>query len=247
MFKKIICNNCKNKISNKYSFCPYCGNPLLNKSKPIKKLNKTKDYGILGENDSDTNFIEGEIILPKGIEKMMNSLLKNLNIEINEVLNNEDIKDINRNTKIKPLNPNENPYKNSQGFSISFSNFNQTPKINIIPINKIPNNKNANNSKEKEERLMKNLTKEQIEKFSKLKKEEPKTEIRRFSDVLVYEFLIPKVKSLDDISLLKLENSIELKAVGEDISYKKIIPLNNPIKDYSFSDGKLVLEFSIKN
>ncbi|NMB67043.1 hypothetical protein GYA25_03215 [Candidatus Woesearchaeota archaeon] len=247
MFKKIICNNCKNKVSDKYSFCPYCGNPLSKNFKSNKKSNKNKDYGMLGENDSDTNFIEGEIILPKGIEKMMNSLLKNLNLEINEVLDQEDMNNMNKNNKINSSNFKENPYKNSQGFSISFSNLNQNPKINIIPINKISNNQNMNNFKEKEEKLIKTLTKEQIEKFSKLKKEEPKTEIRRFSDVLVYEFLIPEVNSLEDISLLKLENSIELKAIGKDISYKKIIPINNPIKDYSFSNGKLILEFSIKN
>jgi len=244
MFKKIICNKCKKKVNEKYSFCPHCGNFLsVKKEFNSIKETKTQDYGMLGRNDSNKNFIEGEIILPKGIEKIMNSLLKNLNLEINEVLDQEDIeKNIKNQTNFKE----NSKRKNIQGFTINFSNLNQNPKVNIIPLNKISKSKNNKIINEKEEKLIRPFTNEQIEKFSNSKKEEPKTEIRRFSNTLVYEFLVPEVKSLEDVSMLKLENSIELKAIGKNISYKKIIPINLQIQDFSLSEGKLILEFLLK-
>jgi HSP20 family molecular chaperone IbpA len=89
---------------------------------------------------------------------------------------------------------------------------------------------------------MKNLSKDNIEKMMKLKKIEPETKIRRFSDTVIYEIKIPGVKSLSDISIVQLENSIEVKAVGEEIGYLKIIPINLPIKGYELENEVLEIE-----
>src|SRR3989344_3748821 len=48
--------------------------------------------------------------------------------------------------------------------------------------------------------------------------------IRRFADRVVYEIALPGVKSIKDISITKLENSIEIKAVSKDKAYFKLIP-----------------------
>lgn len=228
MFKKVICNQCKNKISNKYNFCPYCGSSLENSKNNLKNLNfknnknqEEKKYGLLGKNDLNEdlkNKFEISPLMMKSFENIMNSFLKKFSLDSSN---------------------------NIQGFNIVISgDLNDFEnKINIIPINQ----NQKNNSKRVKNEFFNFFTKEQSEKFLNSKKEEPKTEIRRFSDVLVYEFFIPEVQSIKDISLLKLENSLELNAIGKNVSYKKIIPINMPIKNYSFSDGKLILEFSIKN
>jgi hypothetical protein len=90
------------------------------------------------------------------------------------------------------------------------------------------------------------LSGESLDKFSKLPREEPLTDMRRLSDKIVYEILIPGVKSLKDISINKLENSIEIKAVSKDRAYFKIIPINLGIKGYNLLKGKLVLELDDK-
>ncbi len=46
---------------------------------------------------------------------------------------------------------------------------------------------------------------------------------------------------------MKLENSIEIKAITKDKAYFKIIPLNLPIINYNILKEKLILEFGVKN
>ena len=53
---------------------------------------------------------------------------------------------------------------------------------------------------------------------------------------------MPEVKSFKDILINKLENSIEIKAIGKTKAYFKIIPINMPIVSQNLSQGKLVLE-----
>ena len=76
---------------------------------------------------------------------------------------------------------------------------------------------------------------------------QPKTNIRRFSDKIIYEIEMPGVKSQEDISIIKLESSVEIKAVGKNKAYLKLIPINFPITKYDLSNGKLVLELNVKN
>jgi len=254
VFNRKKCNRCNKKISNKYNFCPYCGNPLKGKF----DKNEIEDYGLLGKTDEFENTIEGEIVLPKGIEKIMNSLLKNFDIQIKaqlenpfeEELNNKNIDNIKKDSS-KHYSQRDNKMK-LPSFNINFSNLdNFDSKINLSPakisIYQNPNKENFLNDEKIAKLTNKTFSKEQIEKFLKLKKQEPKSEIRRFSNSVIYELEIPKVKSIEDISIINLENSIELKAIGEDTAYTKIIPLKFPIKNYILSDGKLILEFSLNH
>jgi len=93
----------------------------------------------------------------------------------------------------------------------------------------------------------KTLPQKILKKFSKLPKIEPKTDLRRLSDKIFYEIDMPGVKSLNEISISQLENSIEIKAISKDKAYHKIIPINLPIINYNLSKEKLVLELISKN
>ena len=84
--------------------------------------------------------------------------------------------------------------------------------------------------------------KEQLKKISELPKKEPKTSLKRLGDKIIYEIEMPEVKSLNDVLINNLENSIEIKAIGESAVYSKIIPINMPITNQELSQGKLILE-----
>lgn len=69
MFKK-KCPSCEEKIEKKFSYCPHCGASLV-------ESQDGDDFGMLGQNDS-TEKTQEEIKLPFGMEKIMNSLIKQL-------------------------------------------------------------------------------------------------------------------------------------------------------------------------
>lgn len=87
-----------------------------------------------------------------------------------------------------------------------------------------------------------NFSEEKIEIWKDLKKEEPKSKLKRVDDKIQYEIEIPEVNSIKDISIIKLENSLEIKAIGKKLGYQKIIPIDMPLKKYTLSKGMLTLE-----
>jgi RNA polymerase subunit RPABC4/transcription elongation factor Spt4 len=221
MFKKKKCEKCGKKIEEKYSFCPYCGNNIESED--------NEDFGMLGKNDFMK--IENEMKIPIGLNTLFNSVIKNLSKELDEQLRGNFIED--KPKKIK-----------KDGISISISTFgNRAPKIKINQMG----NQRIEPEKINEKLKKNNFTKERIKKFSELKREEPKTNLRRLSNKIIYEIELPGVKSIEDVSIVNLENSIEIKAIGEKKAYAKVIPISLPIKSYDLSEGKLTLELGIKN
>ena len=226
MFKKKECPRCGTKIDRKYSFCPHCGNRFDSNS-------EDKDWGMIGKDDFMPNL--NEVKLPFGFNAIFNSLMKNMSKELNEQLSKNHFQQENNNSgKIK-----------KDGISISISTFgNGPPKIKVTQLG----NKPKLEVKEEKEKIKPNtFTKDKIKKFAELERKEPKTNIRRLSNKVVYEIEMPGVKSLDDISITKLESSIEVKALAKNKAYAKTIPINLPITDYNLSEGKLILELGIKN
>jgi len=225
MFKKRECSKCKRKIDKKYSFCPYCGSDLSTKG-------EEEDRGMLGKNDFMP--FMNEIKLPIGLNALFNSLIKNLSKEFDGQLNKNYFSD-EKSKKVK-----------KDGISISISTFgNGPPKIKVTQLGEKPK---LQVQEEPKEKIKQNtFTKEKIKKFASLEREEPKTDIRRLSNKMIYEIKIPGVKSLNDVSIIKLENSIEIKAISKNKAYIKTIPINLPITDYNLSEGKLILELEIKN
>lgn len=160
---------------------------------------------------------EEELKLPAGMNFLFNSLMKNLSKQFSD-------------------NKSEN-LKRGMNINISVSR-------GIFPEIKI-NSPSVKKKQIKEKKFPDAFSSRKMENFSKLQKEEPCINVRRFSDKIIYEINLPEVKSLDDISILKLENSIEIKAISKSKAYKKIIPLNLPVTDYTFEKGKLVLELAV--
>ena len=231
MFNKKKCKKCGKKSSKEFDFCPYCGNSTNDNS-------KNEDWGMLGKNDF---FNDAEIKLPFGFNVLLNSLMKNLDKEFRE-LDKEIGKEEKQKNQKSPM------FKNQGGISISISTSgNSPPKIKVNSFGNVP-------EFQEEERELKKiaskstpmLSDKNIKKLSNLPREEPSSNIRRLSNKIVYEINLPGVKSIEDISIIKLENSIEIKAIGKEKAYFKLIPINYPIKNYKLSDEKLVLELDAR-
>ena len=67
MFKK-KCRGCAEKVDRKFNYCPSCGSSL--------KVGNGGDFGMLGSSDSGR--VEEELKLPFGVEKIMDSLVKQI-------------------------------------------------------------------------------------------------------------------------------------------------------------------------
>ena len=74
-------------------------------------------------------------------------------------------------------------------------------------------------------------------------KEEPKTEVRRLGDRIVYELSTPGIKGKEDIMINRLEEGLEILAISKEKVYQKKLPLKLEVIDYSVSDGSLTIEF----
>jgi HSP20 family molecular chaperone IbpA len=223
MFGKKICQRCKEKVSNKYSFCPHCGN-LFGKK-------KEDGYGMLGIDDEmELQQNPFEVLLggmgSSVLNKMFGGAVKMLEKELEKEFKNQ-----NQNQNM-PQRTNFEIIIN--GKRINPENIKFTQRI-IEPENK------------PKKKATPKMSTESLKKISKLPKKEPSTNIRRLANKIIYELDIPGVKSMEDISITRLENSIEVKAVAESKAYSKIIPINLPITNYELSDGKLILELDAKN
>jgi len=216
MFRKKKCKNCEKKISENYDFCPYCGNDLANPK-------KQDDWGMLGRNDFN-GF--NEIKMPMGFGTLFNSLVKNLDKQFKEI-DKESIK------------KSQSPNLRGSGISINISTSGNFPPR--IKIQEFGNSKKQKASPEIKGKQI-NLSQQEIRQLLKLPKKEPETEMKRFSNSIVYEIKVPGVDSLDNVAINKLENSIEIKAFGKKYVYVKIIPLNLPIKNYNLEGETLILE-----
>ena len=216
MFGKKKCKNCEEKISEKHNFCPYCGESSNKNSK--------KDSGMLGEDDfinEIDNFTNQNIfggIGGKMIGKMFENAMR--------ILEKEMEKEMRRKGQIERQHPKTN-----------FQLFINGKRIN--------NFGHTDPRKSRQKKEIRKLPENILKRFSNLPQKNPKTDVRRFSDKVVYEINMPGVNSFKDISIIKLENNVEIKAISKDKAYQKMIPVNFPITDYSLSKGKLILEFGV--
>ena len=223
MFGKKKCENCGEKISSSYNFCPHC-------RASIKDF-ENKDWGFLGRNDSIN---PEEIKLPMGINALFNSLVKSLNKQFRE-LDDKSGKETEK----------ANVKKGGISISISTSG-DKPPEIMVRSFGNIPEFKKQENQIRKKTKSLK-LPGQDVKKFAGLPKKEPVTNVRRLSNKVVYEINMPGVKSIKDVSIIQLENSIEIKALAKNKVFYKIIPINLPIRKYDLLKGKLILELEAKD
>ncbi|MDP4039650.1 MAG: hypothetical protein Q8P57_03665 [Candidatus Pacearchaeota archaeon] len=100
--------------------------------------------------------------------------------------------------------------------------------------------------KQKEQReVRKSITEEQVKRMSKLPRGEAKSNVRRFSDRVIYELNAQGVDAVEDIFVSKLENGYEVKAIGKNKVYVNSLPVNLPLKKYYLKDKKLSIEFGL--
>lgn len=221
MFKKRKCNNCNEKLGKGYNFCPYCRYPAKNSD----RANNENDWGLLGKNDFDTP--QG-VKLPTGLNTLFSFLMKNITQQLNEL---DELERSNGKMKKKGI-----------GVNINTSG-NRPPEITIRSFGALPQDiEQKKKQKKPAKKSNKGFSKEQNKKFASLPKEEPRTNIRRLSNKVIYEINADGVLSLEDVCITPLENSIEVKALAKDKVFSKLIPFNLPIKKYGLSKGKIVLE-----
>lgn len=208
MFEKKSCKNCKEKVKSSYSFCPNCG---------YKISQKTKNSGLLGNNDLENSPLESKPGFVSGIsdrmlDKMLGSALRLIQKEMSK-----SMQDINKMPQ---------------------------PKMRLMINGKeiSPQNQNAQKKENNTKFLPINFSKENLEKWKKLEKTEPESNLKRMNDKIQYEIKVPEVNSIKDISIIKLENSLEIKAVGEKKGYLKTIPIDLPLRKFSLLKGILTLE-----
>ncbi|MEK6918204.1 MAG: hypothetical protein AABW51_04620 [Nanoarchaeota archaeon] len=189
---------------------------------PTGKPPKEEDLGMLGKDDEMEDFSHPLFggISGKMLNKMLGSAMKMLEKEIQKSMVQE-----------APSKTNFELYIN--GKKIDPRNI----KVTKTPVYEKPvRTKNVQTYFDESSQ----------QKFLKLPKKEPTTSIRRLANKVVYEIDIPGVESIKDISIVKLENSIEIKAIAKDKAYSKLIPIDLPIKNFKLDHNKLVLELSVK-
>ena len=87
-----------------------------------------------------------------------------------------------------------------------------------------------------------NFTKEKLKKLLELPRKEPLSRVRRISGKVIYELSVPGVKTIDDILINQLENSIEIKALSDSVVYLKNLKVKLPILRYQLVDNSLIIE-----
>ena len=188
-----------------------------------KLSTKKSEWGMLGKNDLIEENQETQNIFPEmngisgGIlEKMLGNAMKMLEKELSKEMN----QNIPKKTNLQIV-------------------------INGKKVNPEQMFQNKKTTEKKQEKTKKQFLPGKQEEFKLLKKQEPKTNIRRMSNKVIYELELTGVKSADDISILQLESSIEIRAIATKKAYFKVIQINLPLVNYTFSKGKLSLELQV--
>jgi ribosomal protein L37E len=218
--KKIKCPRCGKKIEKKFDYCPYCRFSL-------KEKDEVKDF---------TREFEKAMKMPFFVKFPFRQIVKQLEKQIDSQMRVID-KDLDR----KKIDPNQMRKIPISGINIKISAGGGEPRVIRIgnlgkPVAKKPSSKRIIEKKGK------SLEKTKVARFAKLEKTEPETKVRRLTDRIVYEISVPGVKSVKDVAIIRLENSIEIKALAKDKAYFKLIPISLPIKDYTIEDERLIIE-----
>ena len=217
MFQK-RCPGCKQGISKKFSYCPFCGFDFRESSREEAE-----------ENDALLDQVESMFKFPN-----FNSLLREIDKQVREFdksLGKENQRIYKKPSSILP----------AKGISISIST--SSGREPVIRVQSFGMPQPAEKIMKQEKPFIKPAdTSGREDKLAKLPKKEPKTSVRRLTDRVVYEINLPGIKSMDDIAIKKLENSIEIKAFTRDAAYFKLIPIALQILRYYIEGSTLYLE-----
>jgi len=221
MFKE-KCARCGNPVEKKFSFCPYCSHNL-------KEERELEDFGLLGKEDKKDMFGAGNAF---GFSLNLNDILNNFSSVFKSLT-----KDLNKNF-YRDFGKTE-PKTFSKAISIDLSP-GKSPTIKVHSNGKkMPMLHQIRNSRAK----IPKLSEEKLRQLANLPKEEPKTDVRRLSNKVIYEINVPGVKSKGDIIINNLETGLEIIAIGKEKIYQKRIPMKLELLSYKLENGKLEAEF----
>lgn len=86
------------------------------------------------------------------------------------------------------------------------------------------------------------LKKKRFGLFKKFKREEAKGKLKRLGSGLRYEIYVPGIKSIDDVEIVRLNSSIEVRCYVGRKEFFKLIPLDFGVKRHYIDSDKLVIE-----
>jgi len=240
------CPRCRKRIRKDFDYCPFCGRSFRELDEmDIEKLER--DFGFLGKDDRIDFPEKIGIRMPVGFGRLFNSLMRELDKQMRALDREigEEVKKIRREDKIKKTK--FAPGITTSGISISINATGDKPPV--IKVKKfgtggptIKMERIGKEIKEKKLKKPKKLTKAEERRIAKLPRKEAKTNVRRLSNRVIYEIDLPGVRSINDVLINKLENSIEIKAVAKNKVFVKLIPIDLPLINYSLKNGKLILE-----
>jgi hypothetical protein len=246
MFEK-KCPRCKNKVSRGFAYCPYCSLKLSKRDGLLDNIEE--EFDAFEKNDiDDIERLTKEIGKSMGfdfIDKFpFNQIVKRLSKDIEK-----QFKDIDKEIAMKKFRGKEESVKSNGteirkttfpgGFSIQIRIGGGTPVQTPMQISQPSQRQSATKQILRQPR---ELNEREMEKLAKLPREEPETKVRRLTDKIIYEIHLPGVKSLKNITVNKLENSIEIKAISKDRAYFKLIPIALPLIRYYLKKESLFLE-----
>lgn len=215
--KKKHCEKCHSSVKGNFDFCPHCGNNLGG-----------EEWGMLGKNDAQENRDPLANSMFGGLSgNIMNKMFNN----VMKMMEKEMQREMNDNTRERTPRTKVQLFINGKRVDLNGKEIKQERQEQPARTADLP----------------KTLAKNKLKKFSELPRKDPKTNIRRLSDKIVYEIEMPGVNSLENVSIVKLENSIEIKAVSKTKAYYKIIQIDLPIQKTNLTKGKLILELEAKN
>lgn len=244
------CSRCGKKVSREFEFCPYCGYELIKKRGGglLDEMDETREIDNFGINGEDIEQLTKDIGREMGFGFIdsfpFDSIVRRLSKDIEK-----QFKDIDRGMAVKRVKGKEQVIR-KDGTEIKKTTFPGGFSVQIkmggIPQN-IPvqfENLQPVRAGYPSEKTFRGFSSSEQEKIAKLPRREPETRVRRLTDKIIYEISLPGVHSLKNVSVNKLENSIEIKAITKDTAYFKLIPVGLPLKEYSLKDEKLILELS---
>jgi len=201
------CPSCAKKLDKKFNYCPYCG-------KSIKVLNDRANYGMLGKEDS-REAVQEELKLPFGMNKIMNSLVKQLENQLGN-MNVGEKNGAPRGFKIRVVNgvPQMKQVVKNEGVSSG----DRPKKVEVVV------------SMEEEARRM------------NLPKVDAESNVKRLSDRIIYEIDAPGIKKKENVVITELASGVEIKIYSSDFCYVKSIPLKVEIIEYYVEKDKVFVE-----
>lgn len=180
---------------------------------------RSKDLGMLGKTDA----LNDPVFKQKIAENNLTITDKMIGAIFNSLMKNID----------QQMNQANNPMQGPGNIKI---------KIGIANPNKMQKQNPKKNIKH--DFSQNSISKEQLDKISKLPKTNAKTNMKRLGDKIIYDLHAPGIESIKDIFISKLESGYEIRALAKNKVYVNSLPVNLPIHSFTLTNEKLSIEFS---